>query len=1101
MLEGPVPLLPRLVTKQSAVLRTRTRLRALLICAASLFVCFLIVNGWLFAVGRGNATGIPWTALLGIAVLAILAMIGFGILLIHQLDSPIAVEAEPGRPREDILAGIIDSAMDAILSIDEQHRIVLFNRAAERVFRCSREQAIGKSLVRFIPERFHEVHGEHLRSFGVSGQTSRSMYEPGTVVAQRWDGEEFPAEATISFAEAEDQRRYTVILRDVSERIRAEEELRLSNDRFEVALRGSPIVVSNQDLELRYTWIYSPALGFQSSNVVGRRDSEIFERPVDAAVTEAIKTEVIRSGASQRAEVSIYWRGEERYCDLLVDPLRDTNGKIVGVTCAAIDITARKQVESSIDEARRKAEQSEVQLRAVLANMSERLYVCDGEGNPVLLSESTRPTWATDEGMPMPVSSLRERIEVLAADGRPLPFEEWPISRVLRGERIRSEELLVRSEQGGELRVLRCSGAPILDREGTVTMAIVTSEDVTESKRIEEALRESEERFHALVEHASDAYFVHDLEGQFVDVNQQACESLGYAREELLRMTLCDVEMDFDLPAAKEAWRHIEPGSPLTLYGHQRRKDGTIFPVEARLGKCQVAGEQLVLGLVRDITTRTIAEEKLRISEEKFSRAFNTNPAAVVITRTDGTILDVNLTFERIFGQKRNQVLGSCSSQFWPTREERDEVIGKLLTNGSVYGLEQKMRRTSGEIFVGLGSASLIEVGGEQLIISTWLDISERKQAEEALRESEERLSLMIQAADLGVWDRDIVADRHNWSPKLMQIFGLPPDTTINYKRFLSLIHPDDRERIDSAIRASIENGADYNVEMQIVWSDGSVHWISSQGKTYFNESGKPIRMSGVTQDITQRKLAEGALIRSEKLASVGRMAAAIAHEINNPLAAITNLLFLAKITAGMPDSAQHYVETAEAELKRVAHITRQSLGFYRESNAPAQTHVEEVLDSAIDLLRSKAKAKHAHIEKQWRVNTPITAVAGELRQVFSNLLSNSLDAIENKGTIKFRVSHSPLTKDGQRRIRVTIADDGKGIGQGSLSHIFEPFFTTKGTVGTGLGLWVSRQIIEKHSGSIQVHSNCCGARHGTTFSILLPIDGPPSSSSATRPR
>jgi signal transduction histidine kinase len=219
-------------------------------------------------------------------------------------------------------------------------------------------------------------------------------------------------------------------------------------------------------------------------------------------------------------------------------------------------------------------------------------------------------------------------------------------------------------------------------------------------------------------------------------------------------------------------------------------------------------------------------------------------------------------------------------------------------------------------------------------------------------------------------------------------------------------------------------------------------------------------------------------------------MAAAIAHEINNPLAAVTNLLFLAKETKENPESTRYLLEMADAELKRIAHITRQSLGFYRESNAPALMSVSTVLDSVLDLLKNAINAKHAIVEKQWKADVQITSVAGELRQVFSNLVSNSLDAIDDGGTIKVRIS------PGTQRVRVTVTDNGKGIPPATLRHIFEPFFTTKDAVGTGLGLWISQQIIEKHGGKIQVRSRADGSRRGTTFSVVLPLVPSPSQDS-----
>jgi signal transduction histidine kinase len=244
-----------------------------------------------------------------------------------------------------------------------------------------------------------------------------------------------------------------------------------------------------------------------------------------------------------------------------------------------------------------------------------------------------------------------------------------------------------------------------------------------------------------------------------------------------------------------------------------------------------------------------------------------------------------------------------------------------------------------------------------------------------------------------------------------------------------------------------------------------------------------------VVRDITDRKQAEEALLRSEKLASVGRMAASIAHEINNPLEAVTNLLYLARTNLDDPASVGQSLEMADDELKRIAHITRQTLGFYRESSAPTTVSVSSTIDSAVDLLRGKIKVKRAAIEKQYNGDLRVTAVPGELRQVFANLLTNSLDAMDDSGTIKLRVSTSRCVNSGRPYVRVTVADNGKGIDAATLPRIFEPLFTTKESTGSGLGLWVSKQIIDKHHGSIRVRSRASGEHRGTAFSIMIPAE------------
>jgi len=359
-----------------------------------------------------------------------------------------------------------------------------------------------------------------------------------------------------------------------------------------------------------------------------------------------------------------------------------------------------------------------------------------------------------------------------------------------------------------------------------------------------------------------------------------------------------------------------------------------------------------------------------------------------------------------------------------------------------------------------------------------------RRETEAALRESEERFRTLVTATSNAIYRVS-----PDWS-EIRQLRGEPliADTEAAGRSWLQeYIHPEDQGRVLEVIRKAIHSQSAFDLEHRVQRADGSLGWTFWRAIPLKDANGDIVEWFGTASDISERKRTEEALLRSEKLATLGRLAATIAHEINNPLEAITNTLYLARVSSEDPVGVRHYLDLADDELKRVAHITRQTLGFYRESSAPTAVSVDTVLDAAEDLLRAKIKAKRVSVEKQYGIDRQVTAVAGELRQVFSNLLANSLDAIEEQGAIKLRISRAPWLDHGPQRIRVTIADNGKGIDAATLPRIFEPLFTTKEATGSGLGLWVSKQIVEKHGGSIRVRSNPQKPRNGTVISIFLP--------------
>jgi PAS domain S-box-containing protein len=252
------------------------------------------------------------------------------------------------------------------------------------------------------------------------------------------------------------------------------------------------------------------------------------------------------------------------------------------------------------------------------------------------------------------------------------------------------------------------------------------------------------------------------------------------------------------------------------------------------------------------------------------------------------------------------------------------------------------------------------------------------------------------------------------------------------------------------------------------------------------NREGELVGSSAIARDIFAQKLSEEVARRSEKLATAGRLAASVAHEINNPLEAVLNLLYLAR---NDPQRAQQYLSMAEQEVGRVARLAQQALGSVRDTNALGNLDVARIMDEILELYARKIESKQIQVIKNYRGNANFSGYPGEVRQLLTNLLMNAVDATDDDraGSIHIRIRAAHHGPGRQPGIRVTLADNGTGIPSESLRRIFEPFFSTKQDAGTGLGLWVSRGIVQKHGGSIRVRSRIQGPHRGTAFSVFLP--------------
>ncbi len=362
----------------------------------------------------------------------------------------------------------------------------------------------------------------------------------------------------------------------------------------------------------------------------------------------------------------------------------------------------------------------------------------------------------------------------------------------------------------------------------------------------------------------------------------------------------------------------------------------------------------------------------------------------------------------------------------------------------------------------------------------------ELRKSEAGTRENAKRLgelAAIVASSDDVILSKDLNGIITSWNDAATRVFGYSPEEMIGAS-ILKLI-PEHLHSDETTILENIRAGRRIeHFETVRRAKDGRLIDVSLTISPIKDEEGRVIGASKILRDVSSRKRIEQSLLQAEKIAATGRMAATIAHEVNNPLEAVMNLLYLlrAKIT---DDEGRGFLATAEDELRRVSHIAKQTLGYYREYAAASLASVGDIAEHALTIYEPRCAAACITIRKSIGSSTKIVLRRGEMMQVISNLIVNSIYAMPHGGTLSISVCDVSSTGNG---VVLTVEDDGVGIGPKDLPKVFDAFFTTRTTVGTGIGLFVAKQFVEGHGGRISIESDSEPEKHGTTVRVFLPL-------------
>ena len=599
----------------------------------------------------------------------------------------------------------------------------------------------------------------------------------------------------------------------------------------------------------------------------------------------------------------------------------------------------------------------------------------------------------------------------------------------------------------------------------------------------------------------------YDVETDSVTFGAGSYPVLGRPFDELQSFTEIErIIYPPDVPAVVDAVARACEGAPLLIEFRVTAPDGRRIWIESRGSAIIKDGRTTHLrGLSFDITERKKSEDALVASENRYRVLADLNPQAIWMGAPDGSILYANQNFLDYIGLTPETIggLGWLNAFFSEDRERVLERWAASVLTGVDYEIQARMVRAS-DGAVRYWSLRALPVRDETGAILHWLgvaaDIHDSLTAGEAVHEKHlqtERqraeLETVYQTAPVGLALFDPVELRClRVNERQAEILGLPSDQVLG--RTLAEIAPMPglEEMFRDAVRGRPVRNQVFEGELATrpgehrVWNV-SLSPVYGEGST---ESGGAATVQAITSawlEITHLKRAEAALVQSEKLAAVGRLASSISHEINNPLEAITNLLYLIAHHQDLPDELKVFVHMAQSELGRVSQIATQTLRFHRQALRPTWVSAGELIDAVVNLYQGRLANSGIKVRASYSTDTRVLCFENDIRQVLNNLIANAIDAMRGGGQLIVRAhqAHNPHT--GSPGIRLTIADTGHGMSGAVQRRIFEPFFTTKDMNGTGLGLWISEGIVQRHHGRLTVKSSQGERIHGTVFTLFLP--------------
>jgi PAS domain S-box-containing protein len=873
------------------------------------------------------------------------------------------------------------------------------------------------------------------------------------------------------------------------------------------------------DAEQRTTFInakLAERLGYPPDEVVGRPAWDLVF-PEDHGEGKGLWAER-QPGEEGQVESRLRRKdGTEVWFHAAMSPLRNAEGQFVGTLGLFADITERRHA----DEALR---QSERQARLLADSMPHIVWTARADGTV----DYFNGRWYEYTGMSLEESlkHLGWRLAVHSDDlGRLLIVRDPAVEE---GQVFQADVRL--RDREGAYRWHMVRSVPVTDESGRVIRRFGTATDIDDRMQAEEASRAGEQRFRFLAESIPQMVWTACPDGSVDYSSPRFLESLGAGREQVDGWAWIDLLHPDDRQRAVDAWTHaLQEGTEYRVECRLRGKNGAFrwFLGHALFHRDDAGRIARWYGTWTDIDLQWQAQQEivrlnrdLRARVDELETIFATVPIGIAIAEDAAcTHIRSNPAQERML----ELVPGSNASFSAPAGERpehfRFRLDGRDLrpeelpmqvaarAGQTITGCELEMYCADGRTkwFYGNASPLFDEDGQPRGSVGAFLDMTEWRRVEAALKDSEEQLRLAIQATDLGLFDRDLTTHILRWSDRCKAIFGLPPDFPITLEDFYRRLHPEDRQRVQQSVERAVDPAGDgiFEADYRCIWDDGTIRWAAAKGRTSFEERDgrrRAVRIVGTVQDITARKETEAQLKEAKDLAETvsqakDRFIAVLSHELRTPLSPVVTAVGLLEMVQDLSPEVKDYLAMIRRNIALETRLIDDLLDLSRVISGKLwlerrPTHLNDLVRHVLDIVGGEVYDKGLTVETDLAAPSDLVDVdPARLQQVIWNLIKNAAKFTLSGGTI--RVATRP---DGDHRVEVEVRDTGKGINPEALPYIFDAFeqgdpAITQQFGGLGLGLSIAKAVVDRHGGTIRAASD--GPGLGSSFTVTLPLLSP----------